>query len=466
MGEAVAYARSLAKLLEALKSTAPDTSLKTELVRVRSYARSQALELELREDGTLLLEGAPTDSMMWELRTIVEAMRVHDIARITVLEDAVPKALLQLAVLLAKPAPISENDPTVFDEARELALWSVRLVQTHKADGESAQSAQAAVYNALPPNEIAPRAEEVATNIAIATAAGEAEEVLIGLSLLYVAEVGAPDAVRKAQWTGAFDKAATPAALQLAASLLPDAGSESGVLRALLKRAGDAGAEVLIALMPNASSLTRRRVYFDAIVELRKGVPQLIDALGATQWFVVRNAALLLGEMKALEAEQALGRLLRHHDERVRIAVICGLGQMDRPSSRLLVQSGIADASPEVRRRAIGGFGQEKGAPVSATPLLRALAVEKNPEVEVEILYALGRVASADAVQKLIRLCSQSGAADKPASYRIAAIEGLTVARRSAALPILKSMLTDSESTVRATARNLIESVNAMASSR
>ncbi len=170
--------------------------------------------------------------------------------------------------------------------------------------------------------------------------------------------------------------------------------------------------------------------------------------------------------MKALEAEQALGRLLRHHDERVRIAVICGLGQMDRPSSRLLVQSGIADASPEVRRRAIGGFGQEKGAPVSATPLLRALAVEKNPEVEVEILYALGRVASADAVQKLIRLCSQSGAADKPASYRIAAIEGLTVARRSAALPILKSMLTDSESTVRATARNLIESVNAMASSR
>ncbi|MBC8086415.1 MAG: HEAT repeat domain-containing protein [Phycisphaerae bacterium] len=466
MVEAVAYARSLAKLLDALKTNAQDTSLKTELVRVRSHARSQALELELREAETLLVEGAPTDSMMWELRTLVDAMRDHDIARITVLEDAVPKELLQLAVLLAKPKPATENDPTVFDEARELALWSVRLVPTQKADACSAQSATAIEYNELSPAEIVPKAVEVATNVAIATAAGEPGEVLAGLSLLYVAESGAPDPVRKAQWTGAFDKAATPAALQLAASVLPDAGNEAGVLRSLLRRAGDTGAEVLIALLPTASSLTRRRVFFDAIVELRKGVPQLIDALGSAQWYVVRNAALLLGEMQALEAEQSLGRLLGHHDERVRIAVISALGQLDRPSSRLLVQSGITDSSPEVRRRAMGGFSQEQGVSVSATPLMRALAVEKNPEVEVEILYALGRVASADAVQKLIRLCSQSGAADKPASYRIAAIEGLTVARRSAALPILKSMLNDSEPTVRATARNLIESVNAMAGSR
>ena len=69
-------------------------------------------------------------------------------------------------------------------------------------------------------------------------------------------------------------------------------------------------------------------------------------------------------------------------------------------------------------------------------------------------------------MQKLIRLCSQSGAADKPASYRIAAIEALTVARRSASLTILREMSSDSEPTVRATARNLIESVNAMAGSR
>lgn len=466
MGDAVGYARSLAKLLEALRAQAQDDSIKNELVRVRSHARSDALSLELADDGPLMVDGKPADSMNWELRALVDAMSAHGIGRITLLEDAVPKELLHLGLLLVKPKPASENDTTVFDDARDLAMWSVRIVPAQSADAPSAHSARAAELNSLAPNEISPKAEEIATKVAIAVAGADAEEVIAGLSLLFVAEQSAPDPVRKGLWTGAFDKAATVSALQYASSLLPDAGNESGVLRGLLKRAGDEGAEVLIAHLPLATTLTRRRVYFDAIVELRKGVPQLIDALESAQWFVVRNAALILGEMKALEAEQSLGRLLGHHDERVRVAAISALSQMDRSSTRLLVQSGISDSSPEVRRRAMGAFGQDKATNISATPLLRVLQTETDPEVEVEILYALGRVASADAVQKLIRLCSQSGAADKPASYRIAAIEGLTVARRSAALPILKAMLIDPEPTVRATARNLIESVNAMAGSR
>ena len=43
MGEAVAYARSLARLLDALKTGAPEASLKTELVHHRRYrTRSEA----------------------------------------------------------------------------------------------------------------------------------------------------------------------------------------------------------------------------------------------------------------------------------------------------------------------------------------------------------------------------------------------------------------------------------------
>ncbi|MEP6831827.1 MAG: HEAT repeat domain-containing protein [Gemmatimonas sp.] len=466
MGVGLAYAKSLGQLLEAIKTGAPDASLKAELVRVRSHARSQALEVQLSEDGTLLMDGSPTDSNLWELRPIIDAMRRHNVGRVTVLEGAVPKELLHLAVLLSRPAPATENDSNVFDEARDLALWSVRLVQAHRESDPSAHSAQAAECNQLSPSDISAKAEEFVVKVAIATADGDAPSALAALCLLFEAESTAPDVVRKGVWTGAFDKAATPAAIQIAARLLPEAGKESGVLRGMLKRAGDPAAEALIALLPTADSLTKRRVYFDAIVELRKGVPVLVDALNDPQWYVIRNAALLLGEMKALEAEKLLGRLLGHHDERVRIAVISALVQMGTSSARILVQSAIHDSSAGVRRRAVGAFGIEKGSSVSASPLLRALALEKDLEVEVEILYALGRVATADAVQKLIRLCSQSGAADKPASYRIAAIEALTVARRSASLTILRQMSSDSEPTVRATARNLIESVNAMAGSR
>ena len=466
MGEAVAYARSLGQLLEALKTGAPEASLKTDLVRVRSHARSQALEMDLAEDGTFRLDGSPTDSNRSDLRPVIDAMRRHGIGRVTVLEGAVPKELLHLAVLLSNPAPASENDSSVFDEARDLALWSVRIVPVQRANEPGAQAAQAAEFNQLPPTEISVKAEEVVVQAAVAAMEGDASGALSALCLLFEAESGAPDVVRKSVWTGAFDKAATPTAIELAARLLPDADKDSSVLRGMLKRTGDAGAEALIALLPTAESLTKRRVYFDAIVELRKGVPVLVDALNSPQWFVIRNAALLLGEMKAYEAENALARLLDHHDERVRIAVTSALAQMGTPSARILVQSAIHDSSSEVRRRAVGAFGVDKGGAVSASPLLRALAVEKTLEVEVEILYALGRVASADAVQKLIRLCSQRGAANKPASYRIAAIEALTVARRSASLTILREMSSDSEPTVRATARNLIESVNAMAGFR
>ena len=236
MGEAVAYARSLGQLLEALKTRAPEASLKANLVRVRSHARSQALELDLAEDGTFRMDASPTDSNRFELRPVIDAMRRHGIGRVTVLEGAVPKELLHLAVLLSKSAPASENDANVFDEARDLALWSVRLVPVQRAEEPSAQAAGAAEFNQLPPTEISAKAEEVVMKVAIATTEGDAAGALMALCLLFEAESGAPDVVRQGTWTGAFDKAATPAAIQLAARLLPDAGNDSRVLRSMLKK--------------------------------------------------------------------------------------------------------------------------------------------------------------------------------------------------------------------------------------
>lgn len=464
MSEVRTYAKSLAQLLEAVKTSA--VSLREDLVRVRGHARTESLIVELTVDGPLLLDGIHTDSKLWEIRSLVDAMRRHSIERITILKGAVPKELLQLAVLLSKNASSAENESNVFDDARDLSMWSVSLFPIQRTSEPSVQIAQAAVLNLLALDELAGSAEEVVSQVAAATAAADAHAALTGLSLLYLAETNSPEVARKSVWTSAFDKAATDSSLQLAASLLPEAGTETDVLRGMLKRAADSGAEALIALLPAANSLAKRRLYFDAIVDLGKGIPALIDALNSPQWFVIRNAALLLGEMKATEAERPLGRLLAHLDERVRIAAMSALVQMGTPASRTLVQSVIDDASSEMRRRAAGAFGFEKAGSVSASPLLRALTVEQNLEVQVEILYALGRVASADAVQKLIRLCSDSGAANKPASYRIAAIEALTVARRSASLSILRTMSNDSDPSVRATARNLIESVNATADAR
>jgi HEAT repeat protein len=462
MAEGVAYGRCLTTLLLGLKTGAPEDALRADLVRVRRYARSEALSLEI-SDGTLLVNGGPVDAQASGLKPLTEAMGAHNVAQIMILEGAVPKELLQLAVLLGRTPASTENDPTIFEHARDLSLWSVRLIPEPRVDDLSTFTEQARELNALTPDDISEKAESIGEKIAADTTAGDAKAVLEGLGLLHDAERNAPDMIKQTTWTVTFDKAATSGALALVAQMLPDAGNDSGSVRLVLKRAGDDGAAALIGLLNSADNLTRRRVFFDAIVEMGKGVPLLLEALGAWQWYVVRNAALLLGEMKATEAEQTLGRVLTHHDERVRVAVISALTQIDTPTARALVQSSIRDHSSEVRRRAVRAYATPGSGSVSASDLLTAISVEKEPEVQVEILYALGRVASVDAVQKLIRLCSQSGAIDKPVSYRIAAIEALTAARRSSALPLLRAMLTDPEPTIRATARNLIESVNAMA---
>ena len=462
MAEGVAYGRCLTTLLLGLKTGAPEDALRADLVRVRRYARSEALSLELSE-GTLLIDGGPVDAQASGLKPLTEAMNAHNVAQIMILEGAVPKELLQLAVLLSRAPASTDNDATIFEQARDLSLWSVRLVPVPRADDLSTFTEQAREFNALSADDIGEKAASIGEKVVADTASKDSKAVLSGLALLHDAERNAPDMIKQTTWTVTFDKVASTAALDLVAQLLPDAGDDSGSVRLVLKRAGDAGAAALIGLLNSADNLTRRRVYFDAIVEMGKGIPMLLEALGAWQWYVVRNAALLLGEMKAVEAEQTLGRVLTHHDERVRVAVISALTQMGTQTARALVQSSIRDHSSEVRRRAVRAYATPGGGPVSASDLLTAISTEKEPEVQVEILYALGRVASVDAVQKLIRLCSQSGAADKPVSYRIAAIEALTAARRSSALPLLRAMLTDPEPTIRATARNLIDSVNAMA---
>src|ERR1700712_2368182 len=102
MADAVSYGKSLSMLLQGIRTGALEETLRADLVRVRRYARSKPLTLEFI-DGTLLVDGEPVDALGWGLKPLVETMQLHEIARITILEGAVPKELLQLAVLLSRP---------------------------------------------------------------------------------------------------------------------------------------------------------------------------------------------------------------------------------------------------------------------------------------------------------------------------------------------------------------------------
>ncbi len=221
----------------------------------------------------------------------------------------------------------------------------------------------------------------------------------------------------------------------------------------------DVEAERLIQQLLTSDSMAVRRACFDALTALRRGVDALVPLLQHTEWFVVRNAACLLGAMAAHSTEHALTATLAHIDERVRAAAVTALLQLDTPTSRAAVRGAVRDESAEVRRRAVRGFLAEQGTWGNVEQLLQAFERERDLDVQLEFLYALGTLATPDAVQRLIRLCSIEGAR-RPAEFRIAAAEALATARLGAAMPMLRAMLRDPDMHARAAARHLIRAVS------
>ena len=73
----------------------------------------------------------------------------------------------------------------------------------------------------------------------------------------------------------------------------------------------------------------------------RPGVPTLIHMLGDARWFVARNAAELLGEMQAREAEPQLTELLRHSDDRVRRAATSALMRLGTSRAMQAIQDAL-----------------------------------------------------------------------------------------------------------------------------
>jgi len=95
-------------------------------------------------------------------------------------------------------------------------------------------------------------------------------------------------------------------------------------------------------------------------------------------------------------------------------------------------------------------------------PLVVAMGEEKDPEVERELILALGRIGSPDAVQALIKFAQPSGKlfGRTPTVLRIAAVEALRLAGTPAALGTLQGLSGDSDRQVKAAAQAAVVELN------
>jgi len=206
-----------------------------------------------------------------------------------------------------------------------------------------------------------------------------------------------------------------------------------------------------------------RQTYFKILLTLRAGVPSLVLMLGDPRWHVVRDAAELLGEMKAAEAEGPLAPLLRHTDERVRKAAAHALVQIGTRTALAAVQRAVRDrgSDADLRQEAASALARRPGERTSATTLVRALEHEEEEDVQFAILAALGKVATQDAVNRLVKAAEPDGILfrRKSTAYRVAAVRALGEAATPVAAAALRMLLNDKDREVRQAVAAALEAI-------
>lgn len=221
----------------------------------------------------------------------------------------------------------------------------------------------------------------------------------------------------------------------------------------VLQRAGADGTHVLLDLLAGAGTMKERFAYFRALTQMPEGHYAVIRMLDDDRWYVVRNVAALCGELGLSDAITKLGVLLEDPDERVRRSAALSLAKIGTPATTEYLRKALRDRSAEVRRQVPSGLVGRKSTAM-AMPLVVALEEESHTDVQQEILRALGRIGTQDAVQALKKMAQPGGRLFKrrPAGVRIAAVEGLLTAGTPAALAALEALADDPDSDVRAAA--------------
>jgi HEAT repeat protein len=235
--------------------------------------------------------------------------------------------------------------------------------------------------------------------------------------------------------------------------LLGTPGQQAAV-SIVLQRAGPDGVEVMLDRLVTVQGMAERRTLFDALRHLREGRTQLIPMLTDPKWFVVRNVAELIGELGVEEAVPGLAQLLNHADERVRKAAALALAKIGTRAASEPLRRALRDPSPEVRVQVAMGVGGPRAQGL-AMPLVVALDEEKDEAVQRELLLALGRIGTADAVQALLKVAQPAGRVfgRKPVALRLAAVDALRIAGTPPAIGALDGLKADGDREIGAAAQ-------------
>jgi HEAT repeat protein len=348
------------------------------------------------------------------------------------------------------PPPATEHEPARARTAR--ATPTERLALPPGA----AETLAELERNSTAPN-VGDLLAALIDHAASATKLGRFEQVLGVLSGILRVEEKVPESSgMRRQYAIALRRIYTKPVLEGLSRLLAAPKHRAAAVGAL-QRGGAAGVEVLMDVLAAAPTVGERRAVFDALKHMTEGTDQLVHMLDHSEWFVVRNVAELIGELGMDDAVPALGKRLDHPDERVRKAVGLALAKIGTRGAAEPLRRALRDRSQEVRMQVAVGIGGRKSSAL-AMPLVVAMEEEKDEAVVRELILALGRIGSPDAVQALIKWAQPTGRffGRKPSELRVAAVEALRLAASPAALGTLEGLSDDGDRAVREAASRAV----------
>jgi hypothetical protein len=180
-------------------------------------------------------------------------------------------------------------------------------------------------------------------------------------------------------------------------------------VEAVLERAGASAAEALLDQLATAESLSLRRRTFDRLVQLGPTILPLaiqrIEQPESVPWYVLRNMLALVNAFESVPAGFTPATMHLHENSQVRYEALKASLHLDEERNSAILKA-IHD--PEVRIVALGTSASESGAPASAESRLTeiALASDREPEIRIPAIRALGVFGTDTARDVLMRIAS------------------------------------------------------------
>ena len=228
----------------------------------------------------------------------------------------------------------------------------------------------------------------------------------------------------------------------------------------VFRRGGADATDTLLDFLVAAPTVDERAAAFRALQVMTEGTQSIVHMLQHDAWYVLRNVAELCGVMGLTAAAPRLAALLGHGDERVRRAAAGALARLEGPDALEGTRRALHDASPVVRLEAAKAVGGARSRGL-AMPIALRLEEESHADVERELLQALGRIGTPEAVQALGKAAEPGGRfrGRKSAATRIAAVEGLRLAGGQGAQRLLLALASDADREVAAAASRAVDAI-------